>query len=131
MERNAVIVAGFGFRSGAALPSLRAAFALAGQGQPPVTHLATVQDKLAALVPLAEALGLPLMGVASDALALAPTSTCSVASQTARAVGSVAEASAMAGAGAGARLLSPRHISPDRMATCAIAANVNLQEIPT
>jgi cobalt-precorrin 5A hydrolase len=125
MERDAVIVAGFGFRSGADRSSLRAAFALAQQGQPPVTHLATVRDKVAALLPLAKMLRLPLMGVAPDALALAPTTTCSVASQAARNVGSVAEASAMAGAGAGARLMSPRHISPDRMATCAIAASVS------
>jgi cobalt-precorrin 5A hydrolase len=131
MECDAVIVAGFGFRSGADLSSLREALALAQQGQPPVTHLATVHDKLAALLPLAKALGLPMMGVAPDILALAPTVTCSVASQTAHGVSSVAEASAMAGAGTSARLLSPRHISPDRMATCAIAASVNLQEIPT
>lgn len=131
MERDAVIIAGFGFRSGAALPSLRAAFALAEQGQPPVTHLATAQDKLAALLPLAKALGLPLMGVASDALATVSTPTRSIASLNARHVGSVAEASAMAAAGAGARLLGPRHISPDRMATCAIAASVNLQGTPT
>ncbi|MEC3909077.1 cobalamin biosynthesis protein [Sphingobium sp. CR2-8] len=126
-----MIVAGFGFRSGAAKPSLRAAFALAQQGHPPVTHLATAQDKLAALLPLAKALGLPLLGVAADALAAVSTPTRSIASQTARNVGSVAEASAMAAAGAGAHLLGPRHISPDRMATCAIAASVNLQGIPT
>ncbi|KFL46255.1 cobalamin biosynthesis protein [Sphingobium sp. SA2] len=126
-----MIVAGFGFRAGAALPSLRAAFALAQQGQPPVTHLATAQDKLAALVPLAKALGLPLTGVAPDALAAVATLTRSAASLTARHVGSVAEASAMAEAGAGARLLSPRRISPDRMATCAIAASVTFQGTPT
>jgi cobalt-precorrin 5A hydrolase len=131
MERGAVIVAGFGFRSGAALPSLRAAFALAGQGQPPVTHLATAHDKLAALVPLAEVLDLPLMGVTPVALAAIATPTRSPAAMAARDVGSVAEASALAAAGAGARLLGPRHISPDRMATCAIAASVNFQEIPT
>jgi cobalt-precorrin 5A hydrolase len=116
-----MIVAGFGFRSGVGLSSLRGALALAQKGHPPVTHLAAPQDKVAALVPLAKALGLPVTGVAPEALAVAPTTTCSVASQTARDVGSVAEASAMAAAGAGARLLSPRHISPDRMATCAIA----------
>ncbi|MEA3388455.1 cobalamin biosynthesis protein [Sphingobium phenoxybenzoativorans] len=126
-----MIVAGFGFRSGAALPSLRAAFALAGQGQPPVTHLATAHDKLAVLLPLAKALGLPLMGVASDALAAVSTPTRSIASLNARHVGSVAEASALAAAGAGACLLAPRRISPDRMATCAIAASVNLQEPTT
>lgn len=116
-----MIVAGFGFRSGVALSSLRAAFALAQQGQPPITHLATAQDKVAVLIPLAEALGLPLAGVAPDALVAVSTRTRSVASVTARNVGSVAEASAMAAAGAGARLLAPRRISPDRMATCAIA----------
>ncbi|WP_231735583.1 cobalamin biosynthesis protein [Novosphingobium sp. CCH12-A3] len=121
MERGAVIVAGFGFRSGAGLSSLRGALARAQQGQPPVTHLATVQDKVAALVPLAEALGLPLTGVAPEVLIAVSTATRSVASLAARDVGSVAEASALAGAGAGARLLGPRHISPDRMATCAIA----------
>ena len=131
MERDAVIVAGFGFRSGVSLSSLRAAFALAEQAQPPVTHLATAQDKLATLLPLSEALGLPLMGVASDALTAVSTPTRSADSLSARHVGSVAEASAMAAAGAGARLLAPRHISPDRMATCAIAASANLKEIPT
>jgi cobalt-precorrin 5A hydrolase len=121
MERDAVIVAGFGFRSGVGLSSLRGALALAQQGQPPVTHLATAQDKVSVLVPLAEALGLPLTGVAPEALVAVSTTTRSVASLTARDVGSVAEASALAAAGAGGRLLGPRHISPDRMATCAIA----------
>ena len=121
-----MIVAGFGFRSGASLSSLRGALALAQKGHPPVTHLATAQDKLAALVPLAQALGLPVTGVAPEALTVAPTTTCSAASQAAHAVGSVAEASAMAAAGAGARLLSPRHISPDRMATCAIAQGTSI-----
>lgn len=116
-----MIVAGFGFRSGVSLSSLREVFALAGQGHPPVTHLATAQDKVAALAPLAQALGLPLTGVAPEALAAVPTPTRSVASLTARGVRSVAEASAVAAAGAGARLLAPRRISPDRMATCAIA----------
>jgi len=116
-----VIVAGFGFRSGAGLSSLRGALALAQQGQPPVTHLATAQDKVTALVPLAKALGLPLTGVAPEALVAVSITTHSVASQAARDVGSLAEASALAAAGAGARLLGPRRISPDRMATCAIA----------
>lgn len=116
-----MIVAGFGFRSGTGLSSLRRALARAQQGQPPVTHLATVQDKVAALVPLAEALGLPLTGVAPEALIAVSTATRSAASLAARDVGSVAEASALAGAGAGAHLLGRRHISPDRMATCAIA----------
>lgn len=116
-----MIVAGFGFRSGADLSSLQEALSRAQQGQPPVTHLATAQDKLAVLVPLAEALGLPLTGVAPEALAAVSTATRSLASLAAREVGSVAEASALAAAGAGAHLLGPRQISPDRTATCAIA----------
>ncbi|MCH2223117.1 cobalamin biosynthesis protein [Novosphingobium sp. EMRT-2] len=115
-----MIIAGFGFRSGASLASLRAAFLLAQQGHPPVTHLATACDKLAALAPLAEALGLPLTGVESAALAAVPTITRSAASLAAHGTGSLAEASALAAAGQGACLLGPRHISPDRMATCAI-----------
>lgn len=116
-----MIVAGFGFRSGVGLSSLRGALALAQQGQPPVTHLATAQDKVSVLVPLAEALGLSLMGVAPGTLAAVSTTTNSAASLAARDVGSLAEASALAAAGAGSRLLGPRRISPDRMATCAIA----------
>jgi len=121
MERFAVIVAGFGFRSGAGLPALRAALALAQDGQPTVTHLATAQDKVSVLAPLALALDLPLAGIAPGALEAAITLTQSAATLAARGTGSVAEASALAAAGAGARLLGPRHISPDRMATCALA----------
>lgn len=116
-----MIVAGFGFRSGAGVPSLRAALALAQQGLPPVTQLATAADKVPALHPLAEALGLPLTGVLPEALAGAATLTSSAASKAVRGTGSVAEASALAAAGPGARLLASRQISPDRMATCAIA----------
>lgn len=122
-----MIVAGFGFRAGVSLSSLREAFALAGQGNPPVTHLATAQDKTGALIPLAEALGLPLAGISPEALAAVPTMTRSAASLAARHVGSVAESSALAAAGPGARLLAPRQISADRMATCAIAASLTLQ----
>nr|WP_206069716.1 cobalamin biosynthesis protein [Novosphingobium olei] len=115
------MVAGFGFRSGATLESLRAALALAQQGLPPVTHLATAQTKATTLAPLARVLGLPLAEVAADALAATPTHTHSAASRETHHTGSVAEAAALAAAGPDARLLRPRQISPDRMATCAIA----------
>lgn len=130
MERYAVIVAGFGFRAGTGLAALREVLALAQEGHPRVTHLATARDKTGALGPLAEALGLPVTGISPEALAAAPTITRSAASLAARHVGSVAEASALAAAGPGARLLAPRQISADRMATCAIAASVTLQETP-
>ena len=38
--------------------------------------------------------------------------------------GSVAEAAALAAAGPGARLLAPRMISADRMASCALAMSL-------
>jgi cobalt-precorrin 5A hydrolase len=110
-----MIVAGFGYRSGATVASLRSALALAQVDAPSVTHVATLADKL----PLLEALGLPVIAV--DAVAGIATPTHSVASFAARGSGSVAEAAALAAAGPGARLLVNRQISPDRLATCAIA----------
>nr|WP_197978368.1 cobalamin biosynthesis protein [Sphingomonas sp. CFBP 13603] len=119
-----VIVAGFGFRAGATLDTLRTVLASAQHGYPPVTALAAPHDKQALVSPLAEAMGVPMIAVSPSALQSAQTSTRSAASLEARATGSVAEASALAAAGPGARLLTPRHISPDRMATCAIARSV-------
>jgi len=116
-----VIVAGFGYRTGADVSSLRAALALAQAGHPPVTALAAPADKTALLEPLAEALAVPLIVVTPAALCAFPTPTRSAVSIAARGTGSVAEAAALAAAGEGAWLISPRHVSPDRMATCAIA----------
>ncbi len=120
-----MIVAGFGFRSGATIESLRAALALAQSGLPDVTHLATVDDKAPALRPLAEALRLPLLAVEAERLCAVPTATRSAASRKARGTGSVAEAAALAAAGARARLLCSRQISADRMAVCAIAQGLS------
>ena len=114
-----MIVAGFGFRFGASLASLRCA--LAQLGAVPVTHLATVQDKVEALAPLAREMGLPLIGIGSELLAATATPTASDISRRARGTGSVAEAAALAAAGRGGCLLHSRRISRDRMATCAIA----------
>lgn len=121
MARHPVIVAGFGFRRGASLASLRAALASAQHGHPAVTLLAAPLDKLATLIPLAAALDLPLVGITPATLSAMPTRTVAPASLLARQTGSVCEASALAAAGPDAVLLAPRHIAPDRMATCAIA----------
>jgi cobalt-precorrin 5A hydrolase len=116
-----MIVAGFGFRGAANLAALRAALARAQAGHPPVMALAAPDDKLALVAALAEAMAVPAIAVWPDALQALRTPTQSIASLSARATGSVAEACALAAAGPGAQLLAPRHISPDRMATCAIA----------
>jgi cobalt-precorrin 5A hydrolase len=116
-----LIVAGFGFRSGADMTSLCDVLHLAQQGLPAVSALAAPEDKIRLLTALADILGVPVIGIAPQAVCAASPMTFSPASFAARGTGSVAEAVALAAAGPGAVLLGLRHISPDRMATCAIA----------
>jgi len=116
-----MIVAGFGFRAAADLGALQAALDIAQTGHPRVTALAAPTDKIMLVERLGDALGLPVVSVAAGALTAAPTLTRASASLRYRGTGSVAEAAALAAAGPGARLLASRHISPDRMASCAIA----------
>ncbi|MEO9516215.1 MAG: cobalamin biosynthesis protein [Paracoccaceae bacterium] len=117
-----MIVAGFGFRGSASVASLRDALSQAS-GTLDVTHLATVSDKgkTDVFLELAKALGLPIVEACAPQLIAQPTQTQSTASHAARHTGSVAEASALAAAGPCARLLAPRSISTDRLATCALA----------
>lgn len=113
-----MIVAGFGFRDGAGVESL--AEALAALDGPAPQMLATLPGKAShpAFVALARRMGLPTRAVAPDGQ---PTLTQSPAAQATYGTGSVAEAAALAAAGPNARLLGPRAVSFDRMATCAIA----------
>ena len=113
-----MIVAGFGFRAEATADSL--ADALAQTGATP-DALATLADKAPTPASLASRLSLRLHAVPQGVATAIQTRTDSPASRTHRATGSVAEATALAAAGPGARLLIPRTISTDRMATCAIA----------
>lgn len=117
-----MIVAGLGFSSNATAESLQAAFNLATADHA-VEALATVADKEGheALTAFAESSALPLHFIAAADLAGQRTLTCSNRSRATYGTGSVAEASALAAAGPGARLLSPRQISDDRLATCAVA----------
>jgi cobalt-precorrin 5A hydrolase len=117
-----VIVAGFGFRAAATAVSLQDALARAA-GPRPVAALAAPEDKARAdaFRAFAATIGLPVLGVAPGALRAAGTLTCSPVSLAARGAGSVAEAAALAAAGEGARLLAPRAVSGDGMATCALA----------
>lgn len=120
-----MIAAGFGCRKEATTASLEAALAVASAHVArPVTLLATLRDRAPQLLPLAEALGLPLILLDPPALEGQPTLTRSPASLAAHGIGSVAEAAALAAAGPGARLITSRFISPDRLATCALAEGV-------
>ncbi len=117
-----MIVAGFGFRAGASDASLRDAYDKA-RGSRHATHLATAADKAEAPAfrMLAEALTLPTVALTPAALTALQTPTQSPRVQAERGTGSVAEASALAAAGPAARLIGPRMISTDRMASCALA----------
>ncbi|TVR09203.1 MAG: precorrin methylase [Salinarimonadaceae bacterium] len=117
-----MIAAGFGFRKGASVTSLMDALSAAAGGRP-VSVLATAADKAQTGVfrSLAAEARLPVRGVDAGSLAAQRTRTHSQASLEARDVGSLAEAAALAAAGEGARLLAPRTISGDGMATCALA----------
>ncbi len=109
-------VAGFGMRAGAGLDSLRRALELAAGG--PISGLATIAERADALRPLADEMGLPLRIVPVGGIV---TPTQSMRVQARFATGSVAEASALVGAGRGARLIIKRVATADGMATCAIA----------
>jgi cobalt-precorrin 5A hydrolase len=120
MERYAMIVAGFGFRSGATLAALQDALARAG-GPEGVTHLATLAAKAGALEPLGKALGLPVVAVDAATLRGCGTLTRSSRVIDVFGTGSVAEAVALSAAGPGGRLQGPRVVSADGTATAAIA----------
>ncbi|TWB88345.1 cobalt-precorrin 5A hydrolase [Bradyrhizobium macuxiense] len=115
-------VAGLGFRREASVASLREALDAAG-GAEGLAALATVSEKsdATALRVLAQELGLSIRGIPADALAEVETVTQSELIRTEFGTGSIAEAAAIAAAGRGARLISARAVSQDRMATAAIA----------
>lgn len=115
-----MIVAGFGFRTGATLHALQDALARAG-GPEGVTHLATVASKAGELQVLGRALSLPVVALEMEALRGVWTPTRSDRISALFGTGSLAEAAALAAAGEGARLRGPRMVSADRMATAAIA----------
>lgn len=121
MERNAMIVAGFGFRASANTASLADALAQTGwTGM--IDALATAADKTDARCLRDFAAGRAvIVGVDAVALAAAPVRTHSSRSLQQRGTGSLCEAAALAAAGPGARLIATRCISDDRLATCAIA----------
>ncbi|MBR1202540.1 MULTISPECIES: cobalamin biosynthesis protein [unclassified Bradyrhizobium] len=115
-------VAGLGFRNNASVASLREALDAAG-GPNGLAAVATVSDKVGAvaLQALAQELGLPIRGIPAAMLAEIETATQSELINARFGTGSVAEAAAVAAAGSGARLISARAVSQDRMATAAIA----------
>lgn len=119
-------IAGLGFRTSASVASLQDALTAAG-GLDGVVALATVDSKAdaPALQALAAELGLPVREMSPAALAGVATVSVSVLMLQRFGTGSLAEAAALAAAGPGARLLGPRKVSADGLATAAIAETNN------
>jgi len=117
-------VAGLGFRSSATTASLADALQRAG-GR--VDLVATAESKAAAPVfrAFAQGLGLAARGIAPESLAGMTTLTHSRVVAERFGVGSLAEAAALAAAGPGGRLVGPRAVSADGLATAAIAERID------
>jgi len=114
-------VAGLGFKRDVTLASLREVLVAAGAEG--LTAVATVSDKsqTVALQLLAREFSLPIKAIPIAVLAGIETPTRSQFIQAKFGTGSIAEAAALAAAGARARLVSKRTVSQDRTATAAIA----------
>ena len=124
---NAVIVAGIGCRKGVSAAEVQAAVEAAFAGEalrgrrPGLLAAPAAKDKEQGIFGAASALGLRLIWISQTALEAAGprTRTHSARSLAAMNVASVAEASALAGAGPNARLLVERlTVGP---VTCALA----------
>lgn len=113
-------IAGFGYRGAAGVESLMAAYEAAGGGADAIAVPADKADA-ACLLDFAAKLGLPVHPIQAQALQAITTPTQAARVIEKRGTGSVAEACALAAAGPESRLIAPRVISADRMATCAIA----------
>lgn len=111
-------IAGFGHNRNATLASLQEVLAASGIRPDALAALAGKQHLIAEL---AASMALPLHIVPLEQARRQLCPTQSQASLAAYGIGSVAEATALAAAGQGARLLSGRIISSDRSATAAIA----------
>ena len=119
-------IAGIGFREAAQVESLLDALARAGAADLRHIALPGVKARHQAAMQLSR-LGYHLHPVSAAALTAPATLTDSAASRAAHGTGSVSEACALAAIGPGARLIAPRAISADGMATAAIAQTDLLQ----
>jgi cobalt-precorrin 5A hydrolase len=122
-------IAGIGFRAGASEASLVDALEKAAgarenaAGGLPLDALATLEDKMENRVirALAARFGLPVIAIPRARLAGIETLTYSPRVASMLGTGSAAEALALAPLRPGARLVGPRALSQDRMASAAIA----------
>ncbi|MDO6481379.1 cobalamin biosynthesis protein [Shimia thalassica] len=116
-----MIVAGFGFRGAATVASLRDALAQTDGPQPDAYAVPDDKARTPAFVAFAAETRTKVVPVTARALQNVQTPTQAERVLEKRGTGSVAEACALVAAGPKAALLTTRHISHDRMATCALA----------
>ena len=121
-------VAGFGFRAGTTPAALAEALQRAG-GRAGLQALATAEDKVdhPAFQSFVQALALPLIAIPVSLIAAAPADLSPHAPSRYGGRG-LAEAAALAAAGAGATLVARRATSTDKTATAAIAATGAIDE---
>lgn len=118
-------VAGFGFRHGATADDLRSALELTGH-RPDALASVSAKADAQAFRTLAAEMNLPVIALPEEALRGMQTLTSSPRIQARFGTGSLAEAAALKGACHGsttatARLLEPRVVTADGLATAAIA----------
>jgi cobalt-precorrin 5A hydrolase len=120
-------VAGIGFRGQAEVASLRealdAAIAKAGGGKVDALVTEAAKARTPVFRDLAQALGVPGLGVSIEDLGAMITPTQSARVSDMFGTGSLAEAAALVAAGPGARLVAERVVSQDGMGTAAIATD--------
>ena len=115
-----MIIAGFGFRAGATKESLKNAYDRLGGG---ADAFAVPKDKAGALCirQLAAEEDVRVIAIDPEVMESIETPTQAPRVIEKRGTGSVAEACALAAVGAEGRMMAHRHISEDRLATCALA----------
>lgn len=118
-------VAGIGFREAATAADIAAALALCDQGVDAVASIAA-KANAPAMQEFARLSGLRVIALQETDITGEQTLTCSPRIKARFGTGSLAEAAALAGArhgatGARARLLAPRVVTADGLATAAIA----------
>ncbi len=121
MAGSSMIVAGFGYRKHTDIESLVGLLKALRSEIPYITALSAPIEKIALLSKLGAQLDIPVIAIEMNLLPFIRTQTQSLYSYKVWGTGSVAEAVALAAAGAGSKILISRMISDDRMATCAIA----------
>jgi cobalt-precorrin 5A hydrolase len=124
MTAQGLRVAGFGFRSEAAIESLAQALDQLTEQYGAIDKLAAAHSMLPLVEELGRLLGIEVIAVVDAKLPTVTTLTHSAQSLQARGTGSVAEAVALLAAGPNAELVGPRITSADRKATAALAKGI-------